>query len=112
MSAAQRFTDGNFEQEVLRSELPVLVDFWASWCPPCKMVEPLLTELAEECLGKVKIGKLHVDQNPVTASRYRIEGVPTFILFYSGRQIQQRIGAQSKGQLREMIKEALRRFGL
>ena len=96
MSHPIRLTDANFEDEVLRSDVPVLVDFWASWCPPCKMVEPVIAELAEEYAGKVKVGKLHVDQNPKTASRYRIMGVPTFMVFNSGKVVQQRVGAQSK----------------
>jgi len=98
-----RLTDANFEQEVLRSEIPVLVDFWASWCPPCKMVEPVVAELAEEFAGKIKVGKLHVDQNPRTASKYHIMGVPTFILFNSGKPLQRRVGAQSKEQLKQML---------
>ncbi|MFQ6078885.1 MAG: thioredoxin family protein, partial [Thermodesulfobacteriota bacterium] len=71
-------TNKNFEQEVLRSDLPVLVDFWASWCPPCKMVEPLIDKLEKEYNGKIKVGKLNVDRNHFVASRYNIEGVPTF----------------------------------
>src|SRR4030042_753191 len=103
MSQALRLTDHNFEQEVLHSEVPVLVDFWASWCLPCKAVEPILDELALEYDGKLKIGKLNVDQNPRTRGRYEIKGVPTFILFNSGQVIQHKVGAQSKGQLKGMI---------
>ena len=98
-----RFTDANFEKEVLNSDIPVLVDFWASWCPPCKMTEPLIDKLAQEYDGKVKIGKINVDQNPKTASKYEIKGVPTFILFKSGEEINRRVAAQSEGQLRKML---------
>jgi len=107
MSRELRFTDRNFEEEVLHAEIPVLVDFWASWCPPCKMIEPLIAELAKEYDGKVKVGKLQVDQNPKTASKYEIKGVPTFILFNGGEPVRQRVGAQSKQQLREMLEAVL-----
>lgn len=103
MSHELAFTDANFEKEVIKSNLLVLVDFWASWCPPCKMVEPVIEDLAEEYNGRVKIGKLNVDQNPKKASKYAIQGVPTFIVFDSGKEIQRRTGAQSKVQLEEML---------
>ena len=107
MSRVIHLTDLNFETEVLAADVPVLVDFWASWCPPCKMVEPVVAELAEEYDGKIKVGRLHVDQNPRIASRYQIMGVPTFVLFRSGEIIRQRTGAQSKGQLRQMLGEVI-----
>lgn len=100
---AERLTDINFDQKVVQSDLPVLVDFWASWCPPCKMVEPILEELAVEYSGLLTIAKLHVDQNPRTRDRYQILGVPTFVLFRDGQDIARRTGAQSKGQLRQML---------
>ena len=102
-----RLTDANFETEVLTSDVPVLVEFWASWCPPCKMVEPVLVELASECDGKVKIAKLHVDQNPKMAAKYRIMGIPTFAIFHNGEIIKRRSGAHSKKQLLPMMDEAL-----
>ncbi len=107
MGRALRLTDANFEREVLESDIPVLVDFWASWCPPCKMVEPVIEELAAEYNGRLKVGKLHVDQNPKTASRYQIMGVPTFALFQAGEVLHQRTGAQSKGQLLQMLGQVL-----
>jgi len=97
----------NFDVEVLEETLPVLVDFWASWCPPCKMVEPVVEELERELAGKVKVGKLNVDQNPGIADRYHIKGVPTFILFVRGREVARRVGAQSKDQLRRFLEEYL-----
>jgi thioredoxin 1 len=97
------FTDDNFKEEVLDSDIPVLVDFWASWCPPCKMMEPVIKKLAEEYAGKIKIGKLNVDQNPKIASKYKIRGVPTFLIFNSGKIVGRRTGAQSKEQLEQML---------
>ena len=105
MSQVLRLTDHNFEEEIARSETPVLVDFWASWCPPCKMVEPVLVELAREYDGQIKIGKLNVDQNPKTGGKYQIKGVPTFIIFKSGKPVQHKVGAQSKNQLKRVIEE-------
>ena len=97
------FTDANFEEEVLNSDIPILVDFWASWCPPCKMTEPLIDKLAQEYDGNVKIGKINVDQNPRTAAKYGIKGVPTFITFKSGIIVERRVAAQTEGQLRKML---------
>ena len=107
MDRVLRLTDANFEREVLESDVPVLVDFWASWCPPCKMVEPVIEELAAEYDGRLKVGKLQVDQNPRTASRYQIMGVPTFHLFRDGKVLQRRTGAQSKAQLLQMLSQVL-----
>ena len=105
MNDPLRLTDTNFEQEVLKSKIPVLVEFWASWCPPCKMVEPVLADLTREYDGKARIAKLHVDQNPKTAAKYQIMGVPTFILFNSGEEVQRQVGSQSKEQLNQMISQ-------
>jgi len=98
-----RFTDRNFKQEVLNSELPVLVDFWGSWCPPCKMVEPVIDELASQLNGIIKVGKLNVDQNPATRSTFEVSAAPTFILFKNGQVVQRIIGACAKKQLLRMI---------
>jgi len=107
MSHPIRLTDANFEDEVLRSDIPVLVDFWTSWCPPCKMAEPVIAELTEEYDGQLKVGKLNVDQNPKTAQRYHIMGVPTFAVFHAGEITGSKTGAQSKQQLLHLLSEVL-----
>ncbi len=107
MGQVLRLTDANFEQEVLEADTPVLVDFWASWCPPCKMVEPVIAELATEYDGRLKVGKLNVDQNPRAAARHNIMGVPTFIVFSAGEAGERRTGAQSKAQLQDMLRDVL-----
>lgn len=109
MKKVLRLTDANFDCEVSNSTIPVLIDFWASWCPPCKMVEPVLEELACEYDGRIKVLKLNVDQNPKIASKYRIHGVPSFVLLNSDKILQQRTGAQSKNQLKEMIMQILQK---
>ncbi len=106
MSKVRRVTDGLFAREVLEAELPVLVDFWASWCPPCKMVEPVMEELAGECEGMIKVAAVNVDQNSTVAARYRIAGVPTFILFERGAEVARFTGAQPKDRLRDALRDA------
>jgi len=107
MGKAIRLTDRSFESEVLQTDGPVLVDFWASWCPPCKMVEPVVESLATEYNGRLKVGKLQVDQNPQMRDRYQILGVPTFVLFQEGQILEKRTGAQSKQQLLQMLEQVL-----
>jgi thioredoxin 1 len=107
MGHALRLTDKNFEDEVLDADQPVLVDFWSSWCPPCKMTEPVVEALADERAETLKVGKLQVDQNPVTANRYEVMGVPTFLLFRDGEVLARRSGALAKRQLAAMIDTAL-----
>ncbi len=102
-----RLTDSNFTGEVLVSNIPVLVDFWASWCVPCKMSEPLVEELSRDYAGKVKVAKINVDQNPLTAAKYSIMGIPTYIVFHRGNEIERRVGAQSKKQLDQMVNQLL-----
>ncbi len=106
MKSVSRFTDANFKEEVLDCKIPVLVDFWGSWCPPCKMVEPVIDELAVELDGKIKVGKINVDQNRKVGAMFDISGVPTFILFKEGKTLGREIGARSKQQLLEMISKA------
>lgn len=92
-------SDANFETEVLRSELPVLVDFWAEWCGPCKMITPILEEVSGEYEGKVKIVKLNIDENPSTPPQYGVRGIPTLMLFKNGEVDATQVGALSKSQL-------------
>jgi len=101
------FTDGNFKKEVLESELPVLVDFWATWCGPCKMIAPLVEEMVHEYRGKMKIGKVDVDHNSKTASEYGIMSIPTIIFFKHGKVMDQMVGALSKSGLKRKIEENL-----
>src|SRR5574341_1433817 len=92
-------TDRTFDAEVLRSEIPVLADFWAEWCGPCNMVGPVLEEIAEEYDGDLKIAKLNVDENGHTAKRYGVKTIPTFILFTHGQSVERLVGAMPKAQL-------------
>jgi thioredoxin 1 len=97
-------TDSNFQGEVLDSNKPVLVDFWATWCGPCRAIAPVVEELASEYAGKIKFGKCNVDANPVTPGRYSIRAIPTLILFKGGQVFEQITGAVSKSVLEEAVK--------
>lgn len=92
-------TDANFEQEVLKSDIPVLIDFWAVWCVPCKMIAPLIEEITNEYQGKVKVGKLDVDNNPQVSMQYGIRSIPTLLIFKGGKVADQIIGAVSKNTI-------------
>jgi thioredoxin 1 len=96
-------SDDSFEQEVLQSDLPVLVDYWAEWCGPCKMIAPLLDEIAGDYQGKLKVGKLNIDENSSTPPQYGIRGIPTLMIFKNGSAAATKVGALSKGQLIEFI---------
>jgi len=96
-------TDDSFEQEVLQSSDPVLVDYWADWCGPCKMIAPVLDEIADEYEGKIRVAKLNIDENPNTPPRYGIRGIPTLMLFKEGEVEATKVGAVSKSQLTAFI---------
>ena len=96
-------TDGNFESTVLRAEGPVLVDFWAEWCGPCKMIGPALEELAGEFAGKLTVAKVNIDENPVTPNNYSVRGIPTLILFKNGQPAATQVGALPKSRLKDWI---------
>lgn len=100
-------TDDNFEEEVLKSTVPVLVDYWAEWCGPCKMIAPILDEVSEEYGEKVKIGKLNIDDNPGIPPKYGIRGIPTLMLFKDGNVEATKVGAVSKSQLTDFINSSL-----
>jgi thioredoxin 1 len=102
-----QFTDANFEQEVLKSEKPVLVDFWAPWCGPCRVVGPVVEDLAEAYKGRVKVGKINIDDNPKTATTYGVMSIPTIILFNKGDIMDKLIGLSPKDRLEGLIKKAL-----
>ena len=101
------FTDDNFEKEVLQSDIPVLVDFWATWCAPCKAIAPLIDAVASEYEGRLKVGKVNVDDNPATPGKYGVRGIPTVILLKDGKVLDQVVGAIPKSQLEALIKKAL-----
>ncbi len=100
-------TDSNFQEEVLNSELPVLVDFWATWCGPCQMMSPVVESVAEELEGKIKVGKLNVDENPNSAQQYGIMSIPAFKIFKNGEVVGEVVGAMSKEALIEKINEII-----
>jgi len=100
-------TDKTFQEEVLSFPLPVLVDCWAPWCGPCRMMAPIMDELASEYAGRVKIGKLNTDENPGTASQYGIQSIPTLLLFKNGRQVNRLVGAHPKGEIEKHLRPLL-----
>ena len=106
-SSLVHVNDKTFALEVLQSDLPVLVDFWATWCGPCKSIGPIIDELAKEYTGRVKMAKLNVDENPATPSQYGVRGIPTLILFKGGKILEQVVGALPKTRLVSIIEKAL-----
>jgi thioredoxin 1 len=106
-SSLLHVNDKDFATEVLNSELPVLVDFWATWCGPCRSIGPVVEELAKEFTGRLKVTKLNVDENPATPSQYGVRGIPTLILFKGGKIFDQIVGAVPKTRLKTMIEKAL-----
>jgi thioredoxin len=107
MSAAIAVTDASFEQDVLNSEIPVLVDFWAPWCGPCRMVAPVVDEIAEQYDGKVKVVKLNTDENPGIAGQYNIRSIPTLMIFKNGQRVEQVVGAVPKATLATTLEKFL-----
>ena len=107
MSKALEVTDASFEAEVLKSDTPVVVDFWAEWCGPCKMIAPILDELADEFEGRVKIAKVDVDSNNKTAGRYNILSIPALLFFKNGEVVDQVVGALGKSQLTSRLEKVL-----
>ncbi len=101
------FTDGSFDSDVLSSEVPVLVDFWAEWCGPCRMMAPTIDAIASEYAGRAKVGKLNVDDNPATAGRYQIRGIPTLLLFKGGSVAEQVVGAVGKDKVQTLLNRHL-----
>jgi len=102
--SAIKIDTNNFEQEVMRSEKPVLLDFWASWCGPCRMVSPIIDEIAEE-REDIKVGKINVDEQPELAAQFRIMSIPTLVVMKDGRMVERALGARSKSAILDMLKE-------
>lgn len=107
MAKPVEITDSNFETEVIGSDTPVLIDFWAEWCGPCKMIAPIVEEIAGEYEGKVKVGKLDVDSNQQVAMKYGIRGIPTLLIFKGGQVVDQIVGAVPKPQLSARLEKVL-----
>jgi thioredoxin 1 len=100
-------SDDSFENDVLKADKPVLVDFWAEWCGPCKQIGPALEELANEMSGEITIAKVNIDENPMTPGKYGVRGIPTLMIFRGGDVASTKIGAMAKGKIEEWIKETL-----
>jgi len=101
------FTDATWDRDVLNSDVPVLVDFWAEWCGPCRMMSPTIDAIATDYLGRIKVGKLNVDENGATGMRYNIRGIPTLLLFKGGSVVEQKVGAVGKVEVQKMIEAHL-----
>ncbi|MDE1172182.1 MAG: thioredoxin TrxA [Parvibaculaceae bacterium] len=102
-----KVTDGSFEQDVLNADGPILVDFWAEWCGPCKQISPALEEIAQSLGGKLTIAKINIDENPMTPTKYGVRGIPTLMIFKDGQVSATKVGAAPKGKLLEWIEQSL-----
>jgi len=107
MSSEIEITDANFDNEVIKSSKPVMLDVWAPWCGPCRMLGPVVEELANEYSGKVKVGKLNTDDNSATASKYNVSAIPTILFFKGGKVMNQVVGVQSKADLKKHLDELI-----
>src|SRR2546421_2777306 len=105
--AVDKVSDANFEAEVLKATSPIVVDFWAEWCGPCKMIAPALEEIASEQTGRIRIAKLNVDDNPDTARRFDVMSIPTLLVFQDGQPVKRLVGAKGKGQLLQDLSEVI-----
>ncbi len=105
--ALLHLSDSNFKKEVLESDLPVLVDFWATWCGPCRMIAPMIEELAKEYEKKIKVAKINIDENPKTPTHFSVMSIPTLMFFKKGQVVNQSVGALSKAELKKKIEENL-----
>ena len=100
-------SDENFETEVLQSDIPILVDFWAEWCQPCKMISPIVEEIAEKYAGRIKVFKLNVDKNAQIPTKYNVRGIPSLLIFRKGETVNRKVGALNKSQLTDFLDENL-----
>jgi len=105
--ATQKVSDASFQNDVLQSQEPVLVDFWAEWCGPCRQIAPMLDEIAREMDGKLKIAKINIDENPSTPSRYGVRAIPTLMIFKGGQQVGQQVGVVPKSKLVDWIRSSI-----
>ncbi|MBI2881581.1 MAG: thioredoxin [Candidatus Tectomicrobia bacterium] len=101
------FTDEDFDAQVIQADMPTMVDFWADWCAPCKMIAPAVEALAQDYAGRLRVGKVNVDENPRTASRFGIRGIPTLLVFKGGEVVEQIVGVRSKKDLQKIIDQNL-----